>query len=117
MLACRKATEMSPVLTIQLLLRLSASSVRRVLNIGVLAYTSSMSEIVSVYPLATILALTVLPLSRNTHLDWMMLAFCSGVDVHLDVNLLRLHLCSFLFHTIDRLLFIKSLCVVDDRIQ
>ena len=60
-LACRNAVEMSPVLTIQLKVSANVNSKRRTQNIGVDAYMSSLSLTYSVYPFATILALTLLP--------------------------------------------------------
>ena len=67
-LACRNAVEMSPVLTIQLKVSAIVNSKRRTQNIGVEAYMSSLSLTSSVYPFATILALTLLPFCRRTHL-------------------------------------------------
>ena len=52
---------MSPVLMIQLKVSASVNSRRRIQKIGVDAYMSSLSLTSSVYPFATILALTLLP--------------------------------------------------------
>ena len=66
------------------------ASVRSVLNtqkIGVDAQMSSKSLIVSVNPFATILARTLLPLSRRTQRDWMMFLRCSGVSVSMSTSM------------------------------
>ena len=68
-LACRKAVEMSPVLTIQLKVGGSVSSRHRIQKMGVDAQMSSLSLTSSAYPFATILALTLLPFCRRPHLD------------------------------------------------
>ena len=68
-LACRNAVEMSPVLTIQLKVSAFVYSKRRTQKIDVDAYMSSLSLTSSVYPFATILALTLWPFCRRTHLD------------------------------------------------
>ena len=72
---------MSPVRQIQLLQSARTSSILRTQKIGVDAKMSSSSSLISsVYPLATILARTVLPFFRRTHLDLMIFLRCSGLS-------------------------------------
>ena len=100
-LACRNAAEMSLVLTIQLKVSASVNSRRRTQKIGVDAIMSSLSLTSSVYPFATILALTLLPFCRRTHLDlitllcWAFVRLLKGTSVYI-VSSLTLALVSFL---------------------
>ena len=57
-LACRKAVEMSPVLTIQLKVDGSVNIRHRIQKIGFDAQMSSLSLTSSAHPFATVLALT-----------------------------------------------------------
>ena len=51
------------------------------------AQMSSKSVTVSVNPFASILARTLLPLSRRTERDWMMFLLCSGVRVLMSTSM------------------------------
>ena len=84
-LACRKAVEMSPVLTIQLKVGGSVSSRHGIQKMGVDAQMSSLSLTSSAHPFATVLALTCCLSVVGPILTWSLcfidlLCFCQVGD-------------------------------------